>query len=453
MTDLEIAVSRLMAKQAFYSRLWTYYEGTPPLAYSTERLRAIFHTIDAQFSENWCAVVVDSVMDRLNLSGFTVTGDETAQKRLNELFLSTELSLDSDDAHLAALVCGDSYIIVWAGENEPEAYYNDPRACHIQYDVERPREKRWAAKWWVAEDKRCKVMLYYPDRLEKYTTVSPIEGPIEAQTKFELEGPPEANPFGQIPVFHLRRDRRQVKSEISDVLPLQDAVNKLLADAMIAAEFGAFRQRYVISGAGIDKLKNAPNEIWDIPAGDGSGQPTAVGEFSQTDLGVYFTAIDKLATAMSVITRTPKHYVYGQGGDPSGEALIAMEAPLNRKCARYVERFSSTWQQIGAFLLHVAGVEVEPRAISPLFDPTETIQPKTQADIRESAVRAGIPLVTALREEGKDEAWLKTMEQDRAAASAVQNASLAAAMLEAQRRFDAGSVDDGGNPDDSGNTE
>ncbi len=225
------------------------------------------------------------------------------------------------------------------------------------------------------------------------------------------------------------------------MLPLQDAVNKLLSDAMIAAEFGAFRQRYVISTAGVDGLKNAPNEIWDIPAGDGGGQATSVGEFSQTDLGVYFAAIDKLANAMSVITRTPKHYVYGQGGDPSGEALIAMEAPLIRKCTRYIERFTATWQRIGSFLLHVAGVEIAPEQITPLFDRPETVQPRTTAEIRELGVRAGVPLVTMLRDEGKDEAWLADMERDRAAQEAARSATLAAAMLEAQRRFDGGGVE------------
>lgn len=442
MTDLELAVTALVAKQPFYARLWDYYEGTPPLAYSTERLRAVFHDLDAKFSENWCAVVVDSVIDRVNLAGFRITGNDDAAALLNKLFLSTELNLDSDDAHLAALVCGDAFIIVWEGENGPEAFYNDPRACYIKYDVENPRKKLWAAKWWLADDGRCKLTLYYPDRLEKYTTPNALNGrTVDEHTKFDLEQEPEKNPYGVIPVFHLRRDRRTIKSEISDVLPLQDAVNKLLSDAMIAAEFGAFRQRYVISTAGVDGLKNAPNEIWDIPAGDGGGQATSVGEFSQTDLGVYFAAIDKLATAMSVITRTPKHYVYGQGGDPSGEALITMEAPLIRKCARYIERFTATWQRIGSFLLHVAGVEIAPEQITPLFDRPETVQPRTTAEIRELGVRAGVPLVTMLRDEGKDEAWLADMERDRAAQEAARSATLAAAMLEAQRRFDGGGVE------------
>jgi adenylate cyclase len=59
----------------------------------------------------------------------------------------------------------------------------------------------------------------------------------------------------------------------------------------------------------------------------------ATGERSpldRTTLANALTAIDKMASTIAIITRTPKHYFYSQGGDPSSEALIAMEAPLNQ---------------------------------------------------------------------------------------------------------------------------
>ncbi len=47
----------------------------------------------------------------------------------------------------------------------------------------------------------------------------------------------------------------------------------------MVGDFGSFPQRYIISNAEIGKLENAPNEIWAIPAGDGVGQQTSVGQF------------------------------------------------------------------------------------------------------------------------------------------------------------------------------
>src|SRR5690606_26990663 len=152
------------------------------------------------------------------------------------------------------------------------------------------------------------------------------------------------NPFGEVPVFHFRRDRRRISSELDNVLEPQDAINKLFADMMVAAEFGAFKQRWIISNADNTDIKNAPNKIWDIPASAPGEQPTQVGEFGETDLGNFLEAMDRISGYVGAISRTPKHYFFGLGGDPSGEALIALEAPLNKKAERYVALFSATWK-------------------------------------------------------------------------------------------------------------
>ncbi len=442
--DLERAYEALGAKQAHYDLLWRYYDGDHPLRYSAERLRQLFDQLDAKFQENWCSVVVNAPMDRINLARFQVGEDEEATDLLNGEFERTELSLDSDDAHLAALVCGEAFIVVWPSEEgEVEAYYNDPRLCHVQYDAENPRRPVWAAKWWVADDGHLRLTLYYPDRLEYYASKK-LARKVRSWKELQPADPPQAdNPYGVIPVFHLRRERRKVQGELVDAIPPQDAINKLLNDMMVAAEFGAFRQRYVISNADVTALKNAPNEIWTIPASDGTGEGTQVGEFPQADLNVFLVAIDKLASAIAIITRTPRHYIYAQGGDPSGEALIAMEAPLVKKTERYIERFTVTWRKIGAFILQLRGVTVEPEDIMPIWDSPETVQPKTRAEIRRNSVEVGIPLKTVLRDEGKSEAWIETMEKDAEEAASKRQDTLAAALVRAQREFDAGGQAEG----------
>jgi hypothetical protein len=229
-----------------------------------------------------------------------------------------------------------------------------------------------------------------------------------------------------------------MRSELANVITPQDAVNKLLADMMVAAEFGAFRQRYVISQSDPGRLKNSPNEIWALPAGDGSGQATSVGEFGQSELRVYLDAMDKLATFIGIATRTPRHYFYQQGGDPSGEALIAMEAPLNRKILAYIERFTVTWQKVAAFLLALSGTVVDPMDITPIWEPVETIQPLTESLIRQNTVGAGVPLLTALRREGWTDAEVDALMADQSAEATQRANSLALALLEQQRRFDSG---------------
>jgi hypothetical protein len=438
--DVARAHAALEAKGRRYTMLWQYYDGAQPLVYSTERLKSIFRSINVRFSENWCGAVVNAAVDRLNLTGLEVSQRKDTTERLADLFASTDMGLDSDDVHLGALVCGESYVIVWPDDDGAvEAYYNDPRLVHAQYDADNPKRMSWAAKRWVTDDGTYRLTMYYPDRIEYFYTAAKAENVTDARAYTPAEIPSAANPYGVIPVFHFRRATRAVRSELKDVIPLQDAINKLFSDMMVAAEFGAFRQRYIISQADVSMLKNSPNEIWNLPASDGTGQPTQVGEFAQTELGTYLDAIDRLATAIAIITRTPKHYLLAQGGDPSGEALITMEAPLTRKVARYQERFSATWKQVAAFMLRLGGVAVDASQIVPQYDPIATVQPLTQAQVGVLKDQLGVSKKQIQRELGYTDDQIAQMATEREA----QGAAFGAQLLTAFERGDDTDGEDG----------
>jgi hypothetical protein len=84
-------------------------------------------------------------------------------------------------------------------------------------------------------------------------------------------------------------------------------------------------------------------------------------------------------------------------------------------------------------MLKISGVAVETKDISVTFSPPETIQPLTEAEVRKTSVETGIPLVTMLRDEGKDEAWLEQMAKDKAEEDAAKTASLGQALLASMR--------------------
>lgn len=452
--DLKLAYTAITGKQEQYNTLWKYYDGDHPLIYSQKRLEKLFQSMTAKFVENWMAVVVDSALDRLRLKSFVVSENEPLTEALNQLWQQTEMNLDNQDAHLAALVCGEAFIIVWPDQDEDgiiEAYYNDPRMCHVHYEQDNPHKKRFAAKWHYDEEGYPHITLYYPDSLEYYKAGSK-EPKSAAAFHADEDMPTAENPYGEIPVFHLRRERRKIKSELENVVTIQDAINKLFADMMVAAEFGAFPQRFIISQMEANgQLKNAPNEIWQLWGGDGQGQDTEAGQFEATDLDNYLKAMDKLAQAVAIISKTPKHFFFAQGGDPSGEALIAMEAPLNDKVQRYIERFKATWKRAAAFMLLLSGQAIDPMLIEPVYEKPQTVQPYTLSLIRKTNVDAGMPLITALREEGKDQAFLDQMEEDQAEASQKQQQSLASAVMRAQAELQSGQQSNGLERPEGGN--
>ena len=439
-TDVQKAVTALTAKKPRYDMLYRYADGLQPLVYSSEKLREIFSGLDARFTVNWCAIVINSVLDRMELRAVTVPNDDTTTQALADLREQSGLVDDEYSIHEDVCVTGEAFALVWPDEDGTiQAFHNDSRLCHAEYDGANPRQMRFAAKWWPEGD-AVRLNLYYPDHMEYYATNRAFKTGETPDAKAFIpwgDEPVAVNQFGMIPVFHFRSSRRGPKSQLANVIEPQDMINKLTADMMVAAEFGAFRQRYVISQAGIVNLQNNPNAIWDLVAADKDSQPTSVGEFSPTDLANYLGAINKFAQDIGVITSTPRHYFYSQGGDPSGEALIAMEAPLNRKVERLQATLEPTWRDLYSFMAYLSGLQVPSQSIYAAYEESETVQPKTTAEIRELSVRAGMPLATVLRDEGWDEEDLAQMDADKEAERVAQASYADAVLSQAQRQFDA----------------
>lgn len=387
--DIKLAFETIDGKHKKLDTLFSYYDGPQPLVYSTERLRNTFDKINAHFEINWMSVVVDAALDRLQLTGFT-TQDESIDQKLKDIFDRLHIDLEADDAHAASLVTSQSYVIVWKQDDEVVLYYNDPRMCHVFYEDADPRKKRFAAKKFEREDKKNEITLYYRDRIEHWVTDKKDPG----ESSYKLENT-EENGFNVIPVFDLRSP-----GEIFKVLTSQDAINKLFADMMVAAEFGAFVQRYVISQSDPGNLKNSPGQVWWIPAGDGAGQDASIGQFSSTDLGNYLDAMDKIANYIAIITRTPKHYFMSSGSNLSGEALVAMEAPLVKKCQKRQKQFQAQWQDIVSFIAQLSGLQVAPDDVTCLWERVESVQPKTEAETMEKSINSGIPLEIYLKRNG-----------------------------------------------------
>ena len=435
MSDLSRAFEHFKEVYLKYCAYFDYYDGNQPLRYSTERLKLAFEQIRPKFRQNWCAVVINAVLDRMDLYGWNVA-DETMNNVLGDVWADTGLSLESNEVHESALVCGESFLIGWKEEGQPiEFYYNDPRRAACFYDSDRPKIKTYAAKWWDSDD-GCHLLLYYPDRLERYIAPGKKMADLrmeDSANAFRLE--PDGisvNPFGVIPVFHFRNSLRSHESDLKNVTEIQDAINKLFCDMMVTAEFSAFPARYVISSAEIDTLQNAPNMIWDLPAGIEGQQNTQVGTLEAANLNNYSGQIEALAQSISSITRTPRHYFEHQGTQVSGEALITMEAPLVKKVYQKRELFGDVWQEVGQFALLAMGYQIRKNDVTCQWTKAEADQPLTEAQIIVNYRNGGLPLKSALRLSGYTEAEIEIIEQEAAEEKQAQ-ADLAQLYLEQAR--------------------
>src|SRR5262245_45001762 len=63
-------------KMQNYLLYYNYYMGNQPLAFATDKFRDTFGNVFREFSENACGPVVDSLSDRLVVTGFKSTEAE-----------------------------------------------------------------------------------------------------------------------------------------------------------------------------------------------------------------------------------------------------------------------------------------------------------------------------------------------------------------------------------------
>jgi len=456
--DVEAAFLSIMAKNPVYNRYWLFYDGDHPKTFMTKRLMKLFKDIDVNFTENWCAVVVDSMLERINLNGFKVVDDEETTKLIEDVWNEVEFKFEVEEIHEMALVTGEGFLIVWGDkEGKIQAYANDSRHCHAFYYGDNPRVMRYAAKVWQAGG-RYFMTLYYPDRLEYYISKDEAKKTKKASgfipiIKDGFENP-SPNPFGKIPVFHFRTSRRIVKSELKSAIDSQNVINKSLNDMMASQEFQSAPQKYIISNAPMGKLTISPDNIWNLSAGEDGGQNTQVGQFDAAKPDGFIMVMDRSANVISATTRTPKHYFFSNQGFPSGEALYVMESPLNNKCQDRIDRFSPTWKKAVAFILNVLnpndGDMVKASEIIPLYERPGTVQPKTIAEIRNLSVKSGLPLITLLRREGWSEVEINQFVSDKAEEELSRQNTLAAAVMNAQADLNAGLQDNGQLMDDNG---
>jgi hypothetical protein len=410
--DLNLALGAFRAKDQTFTDRYNYYDGFEALKYSTERLRKIFEKMDVFFSENWCSVIVDSVLERIGIQGWVVEDNEDLQKQLRLTWAKLGIQLDANDVHEAASICGEGFIIA-ERETDFELFYNDPRMCHLFYEPDDPKKKRVGAKIWKDDDGRYRVDLYYPDRISNYVTAKADKFPKDSRS-FVFD-PAESGPnkFEEIPIFHFRLHRRRIIGDLTrSIISLQDASNKLISDLMASSEYDTFKERIYITSQSVKNLKRAPGMRTRLRPSPQGMQNADVKEFGGSDLKNFITPLERFANSMAIISRTPRHYFFSVGAGISGDALLAMEAPLVAKAMTYRESLGVTWQELGAFVAKSIGTEVPAEAIQLSWKPAETIQPLARAQEIQSLAAAGFDKYSAARISGIGEDEIKKAKDE-----------------------------------------
>lgn len=384
MSDLTVAVEEVAHCGVSYERARRYYEGTVDELHANSHIKRLLEHSSNGFKLNYARRTVDAVLDRLKIASVSVADSpELTARLIDDIWDPSRMGRKAKLVHRTALVCGDSYLLIWDGEDEGTVrmWEQDPELMRVYYDPEYPGVKSHAAKvWrWAAgpDDERTRVNLYYPDRVERYVTKVGCAGDkdddFEQFTDEEGEAWPIPNPYGEVPVFHFRTDDPYGRPEHRDAYGPQNAINKLMATLMSNVDYVGYPQRYVLRLAGelgdssdVDpddvtapgsqssesNLVAGPGSVWDLMGVSGIGQLDAA------DPAGLLHQLEAAVDAMATTTVTPARFMNAMTDVPSGEALRAAEAPLVEKIKDRQTWFGEEWRDALSFALRVVGVEV-----------------------------------------------------------------------------------------------
>lgn len=407
-----------------------YYSGKHSPAFGDTRWKSAFGSRFRGFSDNFTELVVDSVEERLNVEGFRIAdaaGDQDAWR----IWQENNLDAESQIAHTEALVKSCSYALVWGNSERADITIEDPLQVVVAHAANNRRNKTAAIKRWIDDSGLLFATLYLPDRIEKYQSdkaVDPLTFTAEhtqinwKERRIPNESWPLRNPLGEVPMVPFINKPRldgSGESEIHSVIPIQDAVNKLVADLLIAAEYGAFRQRWATgieiprdpdTNAPIEPFKSAMDRLWAV-----EHEGAQFGEFGQTDLAPYVQSIEMLIQHVASITRTPPHYFLASMGNfPSGEALKSAETGLVSKSRRKMRHFGESWEQVMRLAFRVLD---DPRG--KVID-SETIwrnpESRSDAELTDSLVKLqslGVPWKQLMEDRGYTPQQITRMETMR----------------------------------------
>lgn len=435
-----------------------YYQGRHRLAFQSSKFRESFGALFQAFADNFCGLVVDAVEERMHVEGFRMGGEGTQEADDETWAAWQDNNLDSlsSMAHLDALVKGVSYVMVGPNpksDGNPLITVESALSVITEASFESARHIRAGMKRWVGDDGRLNANLYFPDRVEKWMSASPVPQvltmvgttltPAAAESVewverlVQGEDWPLRNPVGLVPIVPLfnrpRLSDPDGRSELADVIPIQDWLNKMVADLIVTSEFAAFRQRWATgveiptdpeTGQPIETFKAAIDRLWVVPPVDQSQQAPQFGDFAASDPGGLVTVIETVVKHIASTTRTPAHYFLGPGGVfPSGEAIKSSEEGLVYKVKSKHTHTGEAWEQA----VRLYWLFRDPNDARAIATDTETIwrDPETHTeaahvDAAVKKVSIGWPRPQAWLDVGASpqqvKRWLKD-EEDAAAAS------------------------------------
>lgn len=336
-----------------------YYDGRQQLAFlSPEALESVGSRF-GRLAVNIPRLAVNSLNERLRVTGFLRDG--RADPALWGHWIANDLDQRASLVHREALLLGRSYATVWATpDGSPNVSIESAHQVAVLRDPG-TREAVQAIKRWTTAA-TTEIVLYGRDEIRKLRADA-----VDAVHGFKTIDVID-NPLGWVPVVEFSNSDRILAegvSELADVIPLVDALNKILADMLVGSEYYA-RPRRFATGIELEEDEDG-NAVNPYPEGNRmmiAEDPAAkFGQLPGSDLASYKSAVEVLISSIMAVSSLPSHYVGVLSTQPpSADSLRASEAALTAKAEARQHTFGRAWEKV-AKLMHAVATGADPDAV------------------------------------------------------------------------------------------
>lgn len=368
---------RLRNRRFEIERNERYYIGDQKLEFASDEWLKETGDRYANFSDNWCASVVNAIGERTKVTGLklrgTGRGDEVAQKASQGLWDQwnmNELDAQSSQGFLTSFIARRSYVLVWNDPTSPEnaqITWEHPANVEIEYDWMNPLRRSAALKTWV-DEKFEYATLYTTDQIFKWQRDRAIiaqnlypqsvqmeetgYGTFGQWVAREVKGEtwPLPNPMGAVPIVEIKNRpllRGEPVSEINTVIPMQDAINLLWSYLFFAADYASLPARVLlgttppfrqildsITGEPVGQEPVSMEDLRKVRFATFSDEDAKIAQWDAADLKLFTDVIEIAVGHIAAQTRTPPTYLVANGkgiANVSADGLKAAEIGLVKK--------------------------------------------------------------------------------------------------------------------------
>jgi hypothetical protein len=354
----------LLTKWVNYDRIDRYMRGDHQLRFATQKFSNAFGGLFRAFANNYCKRVVNTLADYIQLDKVE-TADDGVRPELDAWWRRQRMDAQSGRVHADAFKYGDGYVILAPGPGSGglRLYRQDPRCVQVIYDQEQPERIFAAIKLWQQFDHHWRLNVYLPGRTARLISVGVGKnGPpqnLNGFIPYEADGDSVViSELSVVPVFHFANEPDrcgQGVSELDDIIPLQDALNKSICDMLVGMEFHALPQRWATGiEREIDPDTGKERPINVDPVSRLLNSPSTdvkFGEFSVADLRQFLQVSEAFRMEIARLSRIPVHHLMLVENFPSGEALKTAEHPLMAKIADRSVIWGNVWEDVAAYAL------------------------------------------------------------------------------------------------------